>query len=79
MRRIKAACLQQTIHFPLKDDIGHAAAVRAVKDEVRHYKEQLSRNQTKFQIVDETEQPDGSVVIHIKKQYNGYNCDGYIN
>lgn len=25
MKRIKAACLEQTVHFQLKDDLGHAA------------------------------------------------------
>ena len=58
MKRIKAACLLQTIHFQLKDDLGHAAAVKAVKDELEHYKVQLERKNTKFRIVDEAEQPD---------------------
>jgi hypothetical protein len=78
MKRIKAACLLQTIHFQLKDDLGHAAAVKAVKDELEHYKVQLERKNTKFQIVDETEQPDGSIIVHIKKQYNNHSCDEYM-
>ena len=28
----------QTIHFQLKYDLGYAAAVKAVKDELEHYK-----------------------------------------
>ena len=39
MKRIKAACLEQTVHFQLKDDLGHAAAARAVKEEYEHYKQ----------------------------------------
>lgn len=78
MKRIKAACLLQTIHFQLKDDIGHAAAVKAVKDELENYKVQLERKHTKFQIVDEEEQSDGSVIVHIKKQYNNHNFDEYM-
>lgn len=78
MKRIKAACLLQTIHFQLKDDFGHAAAVKAVKEELKNYKEQLERKRTKFQIVDEVEQPDGSIIIHIKKQYNNHSCDEYL-
>lgn len=31
MKRIKAACLQQTVHFILKEDMPHDAAVTAVK------------------------------------------------
>lgn len=78
MKRIKAACLLQTIHFQLKDDLGHAAAVKAVKDELEHYKVQLERKNTKFRIVDEAEQPDGSIIVHIKKQYNNHSCDEYM-
>ena len=26
MKRIKSACLLQTLHFQLKEDLGHAAA-----------------------------------------------------
>ena len=48
MKRIQAACLLQTIHFQLKEDVGHAAAVRAVKEELEHYKTQLKRRRTKF-------------------------------
>jgi non-specific serine/threonine protein kinase len=79
MKRIKAACLLQTIHFQLKDDLGHAAAVKAAKDELEHYKVQLERNNTKFQIVDEVEQSDGSIIVHIKKQYNNHSCDEYMD
>ena len=78
MKRIKAACLLQTIHFQLKDDLGHTAAVKAVKDELEHYKILLERKDTKFRIVDEAEQPDGSIIVHIKKQYNNHSCDEYM-
>ena len=51
MKRIKAACLEQTVHFQLKDDLGHAAAARAVKEEYEHYKMQLERSRTRYKIV----------------------------
>lgn len=41
-------------------------AVNAVRDEYEHFKKQLEHNRTKYQIVDEAEQPDGSIVIHVK-------------
>lgn len=77
MKRIPPACLLQTIHFILKEDLGHAAAVSVVKAELAHYKAQLYRSGTEYKIVDETEQPDGSIIIHIRKQYNGHSCAEY--
>lgn len=79
MKRIKSACLLQTIHFQLNDNMSHSMAVEAVKQEYEHYKKQLEKNRTKYQIVDETVQPDGSIIIHIKKQNNQQNCDEYMN
>lgn len=70
MKRIKAACIYQTLHFQLKEDLEHSIAVRLVREEVEHYKQALERNRTRYKIVDEAEQEDGSVVIRIIKQYN---------
>ena len=76
MKRIKAACLLQTVHFLLKEDMPHDAAMTAVKGEVAQYKAQLDRSNTKYQITEETTQPDGSIVIKIRKQYNHHDT-GY--
>ena len=78
MKCIKAACLMQTIHFQLKEEIGHSAAAHAVREEVAHYKAQLERSHTKYKIVEETVQPDDSIIIRIKKQYNNHSCDEYM-
>lgn len=78
MKRIKAACLEQTVHFQLKDDLGHAAAARAVKEEYEHYKMQLERSRTRYKIVEETVQPDDSILIKIKKQYNHHDYGDYM-
>lgn len=80
MKRIKFACLEQTIHFQLKEDNNNnEAAVRAVQDELAQYKSRLERNHTQFRILEETVQPDGSVIIKIKRQYNDYDCGEYMN
>ena len=79
MKRIKEACLLQTIHFQLKEDLDHASAVQAVRAEVEHYKAQLDRSRIQYKITDEAEQPDGSIIIHIKKQYNNHNCGSYMD
>lgn len=78
MKRIKYACVEKTIHFMLKDDLGHAAAVNAVKDEVANYKHQLEKKRTLYKIVGETEQPDGSVLLQIKMQYNDHDVGDYL-
>ena len=46
MKRIKSACICQTLHFLLKEDIAHDHAVQLVNDEVAGYKKQLERNRT---------------------------------
>ena len=70
MKRVKAACITQTLHFLLKEDVGHDYAVKLVNEEVKKYKEQLNRSMTKYRILSEEVQHDGSIVIEIKKQYN---------
>lgn len=70
MKRIKAACICQTLHFQLKEDVGHDYAVRLVNEEVAHYQAQLDRNHTQYKIVEQASQPDGSIILKIIKQYN---------
>jgi hypothetical protein len=79
MKRVKAACICQTLHFMLKEDAEHDWAVEQVKQEVEHYKESLRRHFTKYKITDETTQPDGSVVIKIIKQYNASPVGDYLD
>ena len=70
MKRVKAACITQTLHFLLKEDAGNEYAKKIVTEEVTKYKEQLDRNKTQYKILSEETQADGSVIIEIKKQYN---------
>ncbi|MBQ3013417.1 MAG: hypothetical protein IJD74_07765 [Clostridia bacterium] len=70
MKRIKAACICQTLHFMLKEDIPHEVAVRQVKEDFEKYKTTLERNRTKYKIVEQTEQPDGSLIVKVIKQSN---------
>ena len=43
MKRVKAACICQTLHFLLKEDLPHDMAVRLVRQEVDSYKAGLER------------------------------------
>lgn len=70
MKRIKAACIKQTLHFLLKEDINHDLTVKLVREEVDKYKMQLDRNRTQYKILAESVEPDGSVMVEILKQYN---------
>ena len=70
MKRIKAACIKQTLHYLLKEDINHDLAVKLVREEVDKYKMQLDRNRTQYKILAESVEPDGSVMVEILKQYN---------
>ena len=79
MKRVKAACICQTLHFMLKDDLGHDYAVQLVKAKVKKYKDSLDRNRTKYKIVSEETQPDGSVMIKIIKQYNTSPVGDYLD
>ena len=79
MKRIKAACICQTLHFMLKEDVDHDYAVSLVKQEVEHYKKTLERNRTQHRILEETVQPDGSIIVKIIKQYNSSPVGDYLD
>jgi hypothetical protein len=79
MKRIKAACICQTLHFMLKEDTNHQWAVEQVKNEVENYKKSLERNRTAYKIIEETTQPDDSIILKIIKQYNASPVGDYLN
>ena len=79
MKRVKAACITQTLHFLLKEDVGHDYAVKLVSEEVKKYKEQLDKNKTQYKILSEETQADGSVIMEIKKQYNTSPVGNYLD
>lgn len=79
MKRIKAACICQTLHFLLKEDLEHDYAVRTVRQEVEHYKAGLERNHTQYKILEEIPQVDGSVIVKVIKQYNACPVGDYLN
>ena len=79
MKRIKEACICQTLHFMLKEDAGHDYTASVVREEIKKYKENLEKSKTEYKILEETEQPDGSVIIKIKKQYNTAPVGSYLD
>ena len=79
MKRVKAACICQTLHFMLKEDVAHGWAVKQVEQEVENYKRTLERNRTKYRIVEQIQQNDGSILIKIIKQYNASPVGDYLD
>lgn len=79
MKRVQAACITQTLHFQLKEDIGHDYAVKLVREEADKYKRQLEKSGFKFRILKEEEQRDGSILMEVKKQYNTSPVGNYLD
>lgn len=78
MKRIKSACLEQTILFTANDAPAPAQAALAARQEVEHYKASLTRRQTAYRIEEELPRPDGSILVKLKRQYNAYPCGDYL-
>ena len=72
MKRVKAACILQSLVFMQKEDCGlsKTAILETNRREVENYKKTLERTRTRYQIVSEEEQEDGSIIVRVRKQYN---------
>ena len=72
MKRIKAACILQTLIFSQKPEMEYSkdVATKLNKEEIEHYKATLERSRTRYQIIDTVELDDGSFEVHVRKQYN---------
>ena len=72
MKRVKAACILQTLVFAQKPEMGYSKerALKINQEEIEHYKATLERAKIRYQIIDTVEQEDGSIVVHVRKQYN---------
>ena len=44
--------------------------LRLNRDELSRYKATMDRSRTRYQITEETEQSDGSVIVRVRKQYS---------
>ena len=72
MKRVKAACILQTLVFSQKPEMGYSkeSALKINQEEIERYKKNLERTRTRYQIIDTVEQSDGSVILRVRKQYN---------
>ncbi len=79
MKRIQSACICQTLHFQLKEDVPHNLAAQQVKEELEHYKRILEKNRTQYKIISEEMQEDQSIIVKVKKQYNSSPVGNYLD
>ena len=72
MKRIQAACIMQTLRFQQTDNAGLPTDMlyKHNEDELNRYKAQLDKNKTRYRIDEESRQPDGSIIVRIRKEYN---------
>ena len=79
MKRIKAACITQTLCFSSRDGESSEYAKKAIVQEYEKYKAQLEKSGTKYRLISEETNEDGSITIEIKKQYNTSPVGEYLN
>ena len=79
MKRIKSACIIQTLCFSNHDGVATEYAKKMIEQEYEKYKTQLDRSKTKYKILSETKADDGSIIVEIKKQYNTSPIGEYFN
>ena len=72
MKRVQAACILQTLVFMQKEDCGLSknSIAEANRREFESYKQKMEIARTRYQIVGQEEQEDGSLVVRVRKQYN---------
>lgn len=79
MKRIRYACLNQTLHFLLKDDVPKDWAQRLVQDEYAAYKRQMDDRRVPYRIIREEVQSDGSIIVMVKRQLSQYDVGSYLD
>lgn len=80
MKRIKAACITQTIHFSNVEGNGSEYGRRKVQEEITRFKKRMDRRGTRYKILSEEVQEDGSVMIELVKEYeNNKSVGNYLD
>lgn len=78
MKRVKFACLAQTIHFVLNEKLAHGEAVQQAQESLLHYKRELDQKQVAYVVDKEYALEDGTPVLELRKQYNSYPVGTYL-
>lgn len=49
-----------------------------VKREAEAYRQGLDRRKIRYRVEEELTQPDGSILLRLRRQYNAYPCGDYL-
>ncbi len=82
MKRVRSACIFQTLVFSQKPEMGYSRerALMLNREEAENYKTALENAKTRYKITSENEDPDGSIIIRVCKQYSDTaDVDEYFN
>ncbi len=72
MKRVRSACIMQTLVFSQREELCFTAekALELSRIEYGKYKADLDKTGTRYQLISEKEEQDGSIIVKIRKQYN---------
>ncbi|MCD8381811.1 MAG: hypothetical protein LUC39_09735 [Clostridiales bacterium] len=79
MKRIKFACLSQTVHFERNEKLGQEEATRMALLERDRYLKRLEETGTAYRIDQQYQLEDGTPVLVLRRQYNSYAPGDYLN
>lgn len=79
MKRIQSACLIQTIGFYPKVEHPTQLERNLVQQEYENYKNLMDRRGTKYKILKEEVQPNGAILVELKKQNNQQPIGSYFD
>jgi len=78
MKRIKEACMLQTLSFILDPSLDPIEAKKKVLEEVMVYKISAN-NGNSIIILKEEALSDGTILLYVKKKVSGYDAGRYFN
>lgn len=79
MKRIDAECLEQTLHFYYTDGLSVEEGKAYVKQEFEAYKARMERRGVQYKILEETDQPDGTLIVKLKRQNVSRSVGNYLD
>lgn len=79
MKRVKYACLSQTIYFTLSDKLPHQEAVKQALEERSRCLEEMERKGVQYRADKQYQMEDGTPVLEVRKQYNNYLTGQYLD